>query len=226
MNVTELEKSIRGVIRKHAAAFRAIGTSQPRLLELASITGIAHHYQAKGFTIKVENPAGMSEFVIKTSTRGHPWNFSRIVAHNSRRSFELHMNVLVRGAHDKGIYCVDVGVVEANCIPVAKPNRRWECVDNVDLLTFAEAKKLVIYPMLLAQFIGIVHEIKPSFIRKGGARKATHLPPALISIGHLTANSRAIVRAYRLRGINVTIAENYDMRLARVRRGSEKSPFH
>jgi hypothetical protein len=226
VNIVELEKAIRRVIHKHARAFRAIGSSQPKLLELASITGLAHHYKVNGYKITIDNPPGETDFVVKTSTRGYPWNFSRIVASNRRNKFELHMNVLVRSAHDKGIYCVDVGVVSANSVPSTKPRRRWQCVDNVDLLTFAESKKLVIYPMLLAQFIGIVHEIKPDYVRMSGTFKGPHLPPVLISLGHFSGNSLAIIRSYRKRGIRVKVAENYDMRLARVRRGSAKSPFH
>ena len=89
-------------------------------------------------------------------------------------------------------------------------------------------KKLVVYPMLLAQFIGIVHEIKPCFIYgrlPRGFFKYEHLFPVLASLGNFSGNSSKIVDAYKSRNIHITIAENFDVRLANVRGGHQKSPF-
>lgn len=225
MDVAEIQKAIKRVIKDHAEAFRQIGSSQPKLLELAAITGLAQHYESHGYVVTVVNPKGKKSFAIKTGTRGYPWNFSRIVAAKSTEAPELHMNLMVRSAHDDGIYCVDVGVVKGAIIPNEKPKVAWNCLDNADLLTFAEVKKLVVYPMLLAQFLGIVHEIKPQFLTAPGALDPSHLPPILIALGHFSGNAAVIVDAYPSRGIHVTIAENYDVRLARVRGGSATSPF-
>jgi len=226
MDVAETKQAIRRVIRYHGEAFRAIGTSQPKLLELAAITGLAEHYRSHGFTVAIHNPKGKGRaFLIKTSTRGFPWNFSRISVVKGQESAELHMNLLIRSARDEGIYCVDVGVVRANSIPNKKPSTSWPCLENVHLLTFAEVKKLVVYPMLLAQFLGIVHEIRPEFLTSRGTLDPAHLPPILVALGHFSGNSSSIVRSYVTRGIFLTIAENYDVRLARVRGGATSSPF-
>lgn len=225
MDVAELKNAIRRVIRDHAQAFREIGSSQPKLLELAAITGLAEHYRSHGYQVTVVNPKTKKRFAIKSGTRGYPWNFSRIVAVRQTETVELHMNLMVRSAHDDGIYCVDVGVVRTESVPSAQPKGGWTCVGNSDLLTFAEAKKLVVYPMLLAQFLGIVHEIRPEFLRPAHALGGAHLPPILIALGHFSGNAAAIVGAYASRGIKVTIAENYDVRLARVRGRSATSPF-
>lgn len=225
MNVDEIEKAIKRIIKKHRAVFVKIGSSQPKLLELSAITGLAEHYKACGYSVQVSNPKGKRSFTVKTSTRGFPWNFSRIVAEKNGTSVELHMNLMVRSAHDDGVYCVDVGVTFANMIPFKKPSGNWICLNNEHLITFAEVKKLVVYPMLLAQFIGIVHEIKPGFLKDRMSVAKEHLSPVLIALGHFSGNASSIVEAYKGRGIHVTIAENYDVRLARVRGGSAKSPF-
>lgn len=226
MNVANLEKSIKRIIKDHAEAFRQIGSSQPKLLELAAVTGIAQHYKSNGYSVIVVNPKGKKSFSVKTSTRGFPWNFSRILVSNGDDSAELHMNLLVRSAHDEGVYCVDVGVVKPAYIPSEKPKETWTCLSNDHLLTFAETKKLVVYPMLLAQFLGIVHEIKPAFLSSPCPLNPPHLPPILIALGHFSGNAAAIVRGYASRCIHLTIAQNYDIRLARVRGGSEESPFY
>lgn len=106
---------------------------------------------------------------------------------------------------------------------------KWICVENDSLITFAEVKRLVIYPMLLAQFVGIVHEIKPRFLRPPpllGFDRYHHLPPALMALGHFSGNAAAIVRAYKGRGILICVAENFDVRIAAHRKGACQSPLY
>jgi hypothetical protein len=140
------------------------------------------------------------------------------------------MNLMVRGAHDEGIYCVDVGIVQAGIVPQkVDPRVKWVCVPNQALISFAEAKRLPVYPMLLAQFVGIVHEIRPEFLRPPtpvGYGRTSQLPPALISLGRFSGNSKLIVDAFKGRGITVCIAENFDVRLAVHRKNGTQSPLY
>ena len=213
------------MVRKHKAAFDAIGYDQSKLLELAAATGFAEHYRSQNFSISIVNPRASSSFTVKTATNGDPWNFSRIVASSGNAAFELHMNLKVRSAHDQGVYCVDIGVVPVDRVPLSKPKEKWVCLENSELITFAEVKKLVIFPMLLAQFVGIVHEVKPRFLAVQRRRRSPHPPPTLIALGHYSGNSTSIVHAYRQRHIHVLIADNYDVRLARIRGAPNTSPF-
>lgn len=221
MNLANVTSAVKRVIARHSGGFKLIASSQTQLLELASVTGIAEHYRSIGASVKAVNPKGKGGFVVKTSTRGYPWNFSYFECDLAGEKFEIRMNLMVNGAHDDGIYCVDVGIVKSKAVPYSRPSAVWTRVDNSDLITFAETKKLVVYPMLLAQFVGIVHEIKPGFLVAGATH---HLSPTLITIGHLTGNSQAIVNAYWGRNFRILIAHSYDIRLARVRAGAP-SPF-
>lgn len=225
MNVNEIKRAIRRIIKRHKSAFDFIGTSQTKLLELGAITGMAEHYKSRGYTPRVVNPKGKRSFIVKTSTRGYPWNFSKIIIEKEAVFCELHMNVVVEGAHGVGTYCVDVGVIEPGSLPFENPTDGWVSLENTKLITFAEVKKLVIYPMLLAQFIGIVHEIKPNFLRGRGVISPDHPSPALIVLGHYSANSEAIVQNFHQRGISVLIVANYDGRLSNVRIGKVASPL-
>jgi hypothetical protein len=86
-----------------------------------------------------------------------------------------------------------------------------------------------VYPMLLAQFVGIVHEIKPGFLAAPapeGFDRYCHLPPVLMALGHFSGNSAAIVRAYESRSIRLCIAENFDVRIAAHRKGTCASPLY
>ena len=140
----------------------------------------SEHYRLTGSSVNIENGKN-GFFSVKLSARGNPYNFSWFTCTRSDAAFEIHANLAVGGAHkDKAVYVVDVAVVKPNKIPRAKGNTPWVCLDNANLVTFVEVKKLVVYPMLLAQFIGIVHEIKPSsswVLRTALRSTATFAPP-------------------------------------------------
>jgi hypothetical protein len=100
-------------------------------------------------------------------------------------------------------------------------------LENSDLISFAEAKKLVVYPMLLAQFVGIVHEVTPKFLKRDKKYRLgnDHLHPALITLGNLTPNARDIMRSFKRRKYKITVAESFDIRLSAAARGLNLSPF-
>lgn len=229
MDVDAIVNAITSFARRNSVILSEIPRRQSALLELAAITGVQEHYRSNGFTVNVVNRRSPRVFRIKTSTRGDPWDYSHIVLKNAALEAELHMNLAVTGAHDAGRYCVDVAIVKPGAVPARRPRRSWTSLSNSDLLSFAEVKRLVVYPMLLAQFLGIVHEIKPKFM---GPRKVSrfdrsrHLPPTLIALGHYSGNARAIVTSYASRKLRIHIAAGYDLRVAAKRKGTTRSPLY
>lgn len=228
MDVDKVSRFIRRIIARHQTIFRHIGNQQTKILELAAFLGAKEHYQCSGYNTCIMNP-GRNELVVKTSTRGHPSRYSYCEVCKNGKVFEIHMNLLVRSAHDDGIYCVDLAVTKKDAVPKEiRWKEKWLCLENKNLITFGETKKLVIYPMLLAQFLGIVHEIKPRFIGGKLPRnflRDRHFFPALIALGHFSGNSEAIVQSYRIRKIKIAIVHNYDIRLAFIHGGENVSPF-
>ncbi|MCW7503520.1 hypothetical protein [Leptospira paudalimensis] len=165
-------------------------------------------------------------FKIKTNTKGYSINFSRYQLSKGDYIIEIHMNLSVRSAHDEGIYCVDVAVINRKGIQEVIDKK--ECVSNKNLITFVEVKKLIIYPMLLAQFYGIVHEIKPSFCSgklPHNYIKFYHFNPSLIALGYLTSNSSQIVKAYKSRSIKINIVDNFDIVIMNYRKNRNISPI-
>jgi hypothetical protein len=191
------------------------------------MVGVVQHYRAYGYKTSIQNPTGTREFRVKLSTRGHPADYSHVVCERGASVFELHSNLSVLGGRDSGIYCVDVAVVNPGVVPTKKSKKGSDTLKNSDLISFAEAKKLVIYPMLLAQFVGIVHEIKPKFLRRNKkyCLGDDHLHPALIALGNLTPNAKDILRSFDRRKYKIVVAENFDIRLSAAARGIDLSPF-
>jgi hypothetical protein len=230
MNIAAVHEALLAFTKKHKTTFAWIGTRESQVLELASVVAVDLHYQSNGYATEIKSPDESQTFVVKTSTRGHPAKYSKIIMEKGGEVSEAHMNLMVQGAHDSGIYCVDVGIVRQGVIPEKADRKiKWQCAPNESLLSFAETKRLTVYPMLLAQFIGIVHEIKPGFLNSPtpeGFGQTSQLPPTLIALGHLSGTSKNIVEAYKARSIAVCIAENFDIRLAAHRKGTTKSPFY
>jgi len=228
MDVAAVKAALTTFARSHKLAFGHLAGRQSQILELGAFVGTVQHFTAAGFSLAFHSTAG-GPFRLKTGTRGHPSDYSRVVCSRGELLYELHSNVSARGAHDGGVYCVDVGIVRPGAIPLSKPNGKWVAIDNVQLVSFVEVKRLVIYPMLLAQFLGIVHEIRPEFLRTPapvGFGRDDVLPPALAALGGYSANSSEIVAGFWGRGYAFIVAPLFDFRLARCRRSPGESPFY
>lgn len=229
MDTNLVKSAVEQFLKRNRQGLYDLSTNQSKALELAATVATAEHYRSRKYEVKIVNPpAAKGVFAVKTSTRGHPWNFTRIQITRDASEFEIHSNLVVRSAHDPGRYCVDVGIVKGGAVPTSQPPGVWDCVENHQLITFVEVKKLVVYPMLLAQFVGIVHEIKPHFIGKAVPTwfvKQDHLKPVLASLGNFSGNSSTIVHAYAGRGIRITVAQSFDIRLAKAKAKEILSPF-
>jgi hypothetical protein len=229
MNVEAVRAAISKFLRRHRATLSEVAHRQSQLLELGATVGVVQHYKAAGYGTIVLNPNKDGSFRVKLGTRGHPCDYSRVICTKGNESCEIHSNVSARGAHDDGIYCVDVAVVKPGAIPSRKPKGSWRAISNEDLITFVEVKRLVVYPMLLAQFLGIVHEIRPEFLfqpLREGFGGDGNLAPALVALGHLSGNSTTILDGFRTRGFTLLVADRFDARLSRCRNDLTRSPFY
>lgn len=230
VDVDALADSLRQFVRSHNAEFQRLSTRKSQLLEVGAMMISAKHYELAGYTVTLKNPAGWRDIRVKLGTRGDPWNFSRFEVEHDGLGFEIHTNLPVIDALDTpgARYVVDVAVTRGGTVPAARPSRgKWLALRNRDLVIFLEAKALVIYPMLIAQFIGIVHEIKPIFL--GGRPRnfvvRGHFDPALVSLGHLHGTCLNIVRGFEGRGCRIGIVPEFDRAITRLKFGGVASPL-
>jgi hypothetical protein len=228
LDLNDIKDSLRAFISQYHTRFVRITRSESQLLEIGALMIAAEHYRRQGFNVQVENKIG-NRFKLKVSARGKPFNFSWYSASKDGEKVEIHGNLSVRSAYGKdgGVYVVDVGVVVADMVPKdTKGQKEWVAMRNCDLITFIEAKKLVIYPMLMAQFIGIVHEVKPTFMRRNPTFKTCHFYPALISIGYLQGISKNIRDGFRKRKYMVNVVPAFDVHVSQLARDDKATtPF-
>ena len=221
MDVTAVRDALVDFAKRHKTELDRLGSRKSQLLEVGLLAVCAEHYRIAGYEVLPRN-LQRGSFKIKLGSRGYPWNFSWFECERGGEKVELHSNLSVFSSYrmDEGVYVVDVGVSKGGAVPLSKPADGWRAIENDFLVTFAEAKSLIIYPMLLAQFVGIVNEITPMFLRgsrPSGFLEVGHFDPALIAVGHLHATARKIARAYPERGYFVKIVPAMDMKLSLLR---------
>lgn len=228
MAASDLLAPVGRLIRAHKSTIELMLKRQSERLELASVLSFAEHYTGNGWHVTVVNPsASPGAFVVKTRASGDPHKYSYCLLTKERRTLEIRMNLSVVGGRDPGVYCVDVAVLAPGRVPKYARGQS-QATPNRFLITFGEAKALPVYPMLLAQFIGIVHEIKPRFMSLVSRAFGPygHPPPTLIVLGRYSGNSTTIVGRYPSRQILVHVAEEIDHRLSRFAAGSGTSPLY
>jgi hypothetical protein len=228
MDVEAIKKHLGAFIRRHRSEFESMTSRETALLEMGALVMSAEHYRLAGYTVSPQNERS-GRFVVKLSSRGHPYNFSWFHCVRGADACEIHANLAVHGGHrDGAVYVVDVAVVHPDKTPKKKEKKPWVALSNEHLITFAEVKKLVIYPMLLAQFIGIVHEIKPKALRRAGLSldAGSHFYPALVSVGYLQGTSRKILEGFKKRKYRISVVDSFDFHISSMSKGgASTSPF-
>jgi hypothetical protein len=218
VDINSVVTGLKSFIGQYHTQFVRLARSESQLLEIGALMLAAEHYRRQGFDVHVVNKVS-NRFKLKVSARGKPFNFSWYRVSKNSMSVEIHGNLPVGSAYrrDEGIYAVDVGIAEADKLPTdAKQRKKWKSMNNNHLITFIEAKKLVVYPMLLAQFIGMVHEIKPSFMKKNYICKDYHFYPALVTIGGIKGTSASIRDGFRKRHYKINVIPKFDIHVSRL----------
>ena len=221
-----VKRKLNQLIASYRTTFEKLVYRQSQLLELSALMITAEHYKSKDYSVLAKN-LKQNKFKVKTGARGYPRNFSFFECKKNDIVFEIHANLPVESFYkkDEGRYVVDVAVINSDLVL----NDKINFIENNQLFTFIEAKKIVIYPMLLAQFVGIVHEIKPYFL--GGKRpynfkKRGHFDPALVSIGYLHSTSIKIREGFYKRHYKVNIVPAFDIEVSKLNMSDEnQSPL-
>lgn len=230
LDVGKISRSLERFIQTHQTQFQRLSGRQSQLLEVGALSLTAQHYEIEGYDVEPRNLQG-GEFRVKLSARGHPWNYSWFSVSAEAPAFEIHGNLPMEDAlaTPGARYVVDVAVVKAGTLPrTPDARRKWTAASNDRVVTFLEAKALVIYPMLIAQFIGIVHELKPAFLLGRRPRNFVadgHFDPALVSLGYLHGTCGNIVAGLRSRRCRIGVVAQFDAAISNLARGNLESPF-
>lgn len=173
------------------------------------------HYERYGYKATAENLA-KGRFRPKWSSMGEPRDHSYWRISRPPLEVEAHLNAPVwDGQGGKtATFVVDVGIVSAGSTARRDADRReLRGFENADLRTFIESKSIPIYPMLVAHFLGIVHEITPWAMQATVApprRDPADFDPALVSRKLPSANTERLLGSLVGRGVRVRVVPAFD----------------
>jgi hypothetical protein len=236
MGRRELAKALEKVILQYNETFGLLSKKDGALLELSAMMLAVQHYEQLNYKVKpiisddVRKEGKRVAFKPKWGTRGKPRKHSWWEIERDGEKYEIHMNAPVwDGISGKtGVYVVDVAVIKKEA--VTTDDERYKAVtgfNNNDLITFMEAKSFPIYPMLVAHFLGIVHEIKPWALNgKTPYRflKESHFDPTLLSRGVPKVNVGNLLRSLSKRKIKVRVIHNFEVYVQRGNLGKTTKP--
>jgi len=224
LDISHIADELIEIITTFQTQFYNLDRNESQLLELSALIFTAEYYKECGYLVTPKNlTKDSNEYYIKIRANARPFKYSFFEVDNGSARFEIHGNLQVAGCFDKnGIYAVDVGIIKQGSLPFTlKEQKKWKAVSNIQLITFMEVKKLVIYPMLLAQFVGIVHEIKFEFLTgrlPRNFRKNMHMCPSLVAIGYLSGTSSKIIEGFKRRKYRIRIIPNFNREVSLLRR--------
>jgi hypothetical protein len=226
----DLETRVSKFLSTHRTAVENVTKAASNVFEAVCFVIFARHYENIGYQLVPQN-LSEGKFRFRYNTNGLPWRYSYFAVHSyegqsNKPLFEIWHNQKVAGAWvkdkdedaEQALFAVDIAVTRAGALPADLPfqesganHQYW--VDQSDLITIGEAKKLVAYPMLLAQFLGIVHEIKPQFIGLGDKHDLLalvsqgHPPPTLLTSDSLTSGARRVRATFEHRNLGILVID-------------------
>lgn len=193
----------------HGYFFRQNAGRISSLVEISVYNSIVQFYRNRDYTVTGENLGPKKSFRYKLTANGLADNYSYFVAKKGRVQVHILHNVRLQSAHDDHLYfTADVVVTNENGATTQrlKSGRRHSFVANGHIITFVEVKHLNPFPEVLFNFMGLVLEFMPGFvkghyeIKQGGYR----LCPIIAFTGAGSEHTEKIQASLTTRyGINI-----------------------
>lgn len=151
---------------------------------------VLQYYRSQEFELKVQQlKDNESTFNYKSTIRGdlEKFSFFRIVpprasASDNPKKYDIRPNMPVKSNRDEISYNEDIVVFQAS------DDNTMKRISSDDLITFCEVKNLESHPEMLANFIGLVHEISPDLLEGPNEMPGQHPAPALMAAKKSSTN--------------------------------------
>ncbi len=205
--------------------FADFGQTVNQTFEAFVFASVVAWYRRKGWRVALVHPrstpagTGASRqgvVKLKFSTRGRPSGYTYALCRRGRVAVEVRHNLRVAtrnyepGGYPPANVCLDVAVIRSGDLSELKTD---DHVDNDSLVTFGEAKHMSAFAELLANFLGLVHEMLPDHLAErrpyiGPLPDRDHIAPFLYVSGFLLHTARGIHETIRRRGFDVDVYDH------------------
>ncbi|WP_429234420.1 hypothetical protein [Aeromonas salmonicida] len=203
----QIEQKIKYFAEKHSTTYNKKSRELSASFEIGCFHALLNFYEAKGFTLKIENPID-SEYRYLTTPNGNPSNFSYVSATGIDGSYEIrqqvriksHLNNDIAFAPDMVVLFKESMISKITDSDYASGKRPFYSVSSKDVVAAHECKSMTPFPELLVSFVGMfitAHEwyeqsednISPL------ANKGPHLAPTMFVGGTASALHLRMIQA-------------------------------
>lgn len=165
-------------------------------------------YIKQGWKVSCKNPK-VGQFKLKFSTRGRPANFSFFILKLNGQTIHVRHQLRV-GIRDNltssANINLDVAIYKETDLTKYASD---DFLPNQRLISFGEAKHMSAFAELIANFIGLVHELLPEKLdnirNKDGFSPGDHIPPFLIVSGILYRTAKELKQSIEDRGYDIDV---------------------
>lgn len=215
----KVKESLARFFEREKADVAAFGVTVNQTFEAFVFASVVSLYRGRGWKAELVHPKGASARTavkLKFNTRGRPGAYTYALCHKGEVVVEVRHNLRVATRHHTaGTYpaanvCLDVAVITSHDLSTLKSN---DHVENEKLVTFGEAKHMSAFAELVANFIGLVHEMMPQHLESkrpyiGPLPDREHLAPFLYVSGYLYPTAKGVLETVRQRGLDLDVYDH------------------
>lgn len=204
-------KDMNNFFSSNGANLKSFGSTVNQTFEAYVFASCIKWYKKNGWKVYIINPKAGSykgEFKLKFNTRGAPANYSYAICKKNNIIKQIHHGLRVNTRYssyevDKfnANICLDIAIIKETDISIYKTDIP---ISNEQLLSFGEAKHMSAFAELIANFIGMVHELMPNSLNPTENFNNDILPFLYVS-GGLYKTAKGIYETIKNRGYKINI---------------------
>jgi hypothetical protein len=170
-NQAEAQKQMSAFFKNERATINSFGNTVNQTFEAHVFAHVIKWYRKNGWNVSIVNPIknGRQIFQLKFSTRGAPIGYSYAICRKNNLECQIRHGLRVATKFYKKSYPIRANVV---CDIVIMNNididhlKTDDHITNESLISFGEVKHMSAFAELIANFIGLVHELQPQRLKK------------------------------------------------------------
>lgn len=213
---TAISLQLSSFFEENKSEINEFGTTVNQTFEAFVFAAVVKWYSNNGWTVTFKHPKESNGFVkLKFSTRGRPSNYTYAICKKKKTVIQVRHGLRVATKHHRQHFhqpaniVLDVAVILDTDLSNYKTNAY---VDNDKLITFGEAKHLSAFAELIANFIGLVHEMKPDALLPKHENQLLspleHPFPFLYVSGHLNPTAQGIIQSIEMRKFSIQVYDH------------------
>jgi hypothetical protein len=198
---------------KEKATIYSFGSKVNQTFEAHVLATVIKQYKSNGWTVQIISPIefGNPVFKLKFNTRGAPKGYSYVLCAKGSEACQIRhgLRVHTRSHKSKNLFSANVvcDIVVMKDIDIDSYTTN-DALNNNELIAFGEVKHMSAFAELVANFIGLVHEIQPlklKAIRKKTWIPGDHISPFLYVSGKLYQTANGIAETIKQRRYDIDI---------------------